>query len=77
MAVVCSIAILTVLLYLAHGPSPRIAGLCASAGLADRASSAAHLNGMGSEDNYTLSTFTTRADLSVVILAGSSCRPCC
>ena len=77
-AVVCSIAIMTVLLYLAHGVSVKtttallgtIAGLCASAVLASWASQAAHLNGLGSEDNYTLSTLTTRADLSGVILCG-------
>lgn len=77
-AVVCSIAIMTVLLYGAHGLSTKtttallgtIFGLAASAGLADWASTAAHLNGLGSEDNYTLSTLTTRADLSGVILCG-------
>ncbi len=77
-AVVCSVAIMTVLLYVAHGLSIKtttallgtIAGLCASAGLADWASRAAHLNGLGSEDNYTLSTLTTGADLSGVILCG-------
>ena len=77
-ALVTSIAIMTVLLYLAHGVSAKttiallgtIFGLGLTAGLATWASSAAHLNGLGTEDNFTLSALTTRGDLSGVILCG-------
>ena len=77
-ALVTSIAIMTVLLYLAHGVSAKttiallgtIFGLGLTAGLATWASSAAHLNGLGTEDNFTLSALTTRSDLSGVILCG-------
>ncbi|MGL5859230.1 MAG: YibE/F family protein [Angustibacter sp.] len=77
-ALVTSILIMTVLLYLAHGFSAKtttallgtIFGLGASAGLASWATGAAHLNGLGSEEGFRLSALTTGEDLSGVVLCG-------
>jgi uncharacterized membrane protein len=77
-ALVTSIGLMTVLLYLAHGMSNRtttallgtIFGLVVAAAGADWATGAAHLTGLGSEDNYSLSTLTSQADLSGVVLCG-------
>jgi uncharacterized membrane protein len=71
-------SIMMVILYLAHGFSAKttiallgtLAGVWLSAGLADWVSGAAHLNGLGSEENYTLSRLTGGSDLSGVVLAG-------
>lgn len=76
-AFVGSVAIMIVLLYIAHGVSAKtttallgtVAGLAVTAGLATWASSAAHLNGLTGEDNYTLSMLTG-GTLSGIILCG-------
>ena len=77
-AVVGSIAVMTVVLYLAHGFSAKtttallgtIFGLGLSAGIAAWACSDAHLNGLNSESNYQLSQLTGGADLSGIIVCG-------
>lgn len=69
---------MTLVLYLAHGVSAKtttallgtIFGLALTAGLADWASRIGHLNGLSSEENYTLAQLTGEADLSGVILCG-------
>jgi uncharacterized membrane protein len=76
-AFVGSVAIMIVLLYVAHGVSAKtttallgtVAGLAVTAGLALWASGAAHLNGLTSQDNYTLSMLTG-GTLSGIILCG-------
>ncbi|MBT0769027.1 YibE/F family protein [Kineosporia sp. J2-2] len=73
-----SIAVMTVVLYLAHGVSAKttaallgtVSGLALTALLADWASTAGHLNGLSSEENYTLAQLTGSSDLSGVILCG-------
>jgi uncharacterized membrane protein len=77
-AVVGSIAVMTVVLYLAHGVSAKtttallgtIFGLGLSGGIAAWASSAAHLNGLSSQDNYQLSQLAGGIDLSGIIVCG-------
>ncbi|GAB3281300.1 YibE/F family protein [Kineosporia babensis] len=77
-AMVGSIAVMTIVLYLAHGFSAKtttallgtIFGLALMAGLAHWASSIGHLNGLSSEENSTLAQLTGDADLSGVILCG-------
>lgn len=77
-AMVGSIAVMTVVLYLAHGVSAKtttallgtIFGLALMAGLAEWASTIGHLNGLSSEENFTLAQLTGNADLSGVILCG-------
>ncbi len=77
-AVVGSIAVMTVVLYLAHGVSAKtttallgtIFGLLLSGGIAAWASSAAHLNGLSSQDNYQLSQLAGGIDLSGIIVCG-------
>jgi uncharacterized membrane protein len=76
-AFVGSVAIMIVLLYVAHGVSAKtttallgtVAGLAVTAGLALWGSSAAHLNGLTSEDNATLGMLTG-GSLSGIILCG-------
>lgn len=76
-AFVGSVAIMIVLLYVAHGVSAKtttallgtVAGLAVTAGLATWGSRAAHLNGLTGEDNYTLSMLTG-GTLSGIILCG-------
>lgn len=76
-AFVGSVAIMIVLLYVAHGVSAKtttallgtVAGLAVTAGLAMWASGSAHLNGLTGEDNYTLSMLTG-GTLSGIILCG-------
>lgn len=70
--------IMSVILYLVHGLSNKtttallgtLAGIWVTAGLAWWISSAAHLNGLVSEENFTLSRLTTGADIRAVILCG-------
>jgi len=77
-ALVGSIAVMTVVLYLAHGVSAKtttallgtVSGLALTAGLADWASHAGHLNGLSSEENAQLTQLTGTSDLSGVILCG-------
>lgn len=77
-AVVGAIAVMTVVLYLAHGVSAKtttallgtIFGLALSGVLAAWAASAAHLTGLSSEDNYVLSQLTGGLDLSGIIVCG-------
>ena len=77
-ALVGSVAIMVVILYVAHGISAKtttallgtVAGLGVTAGLAWWASGAAHLNGLTSEDNYTLSMLLRGQNLSGLILCG-------
>ncbi|GAA3638189.1 hypothetical protein GCM10022223_66430 [Kineosporia mesophila] len=77
-ALIGSVAVMTVVLYLAHGVSAKttaallgtIFGLALTAGLADWASTVGHLNGLSSEENYTLAQLTGSSDLSGVILCG-------
>ncbi len=77
-ALVGSIAVMTVVLYLAHGISTKtttallgtIFGLLLSTGIAAWASGAAHLNGLSSETDYTLTQLTGNSDLSGIILCG-------
>ncbi len=77
-ALVGSVAIMVVILYVAHGISAKtttallgtVAGLAVTAGLAVWASGAAHLNGLTSEDNYTLSMLMHGQNLSGLILCG-------
>jgi uncharacterized membrane protein len=71
-------AIMIVILYLAHGFSTKtttallgtLTGIWVTAALATWATTAAHLNGLGNEDNLTLSRLTTGAGLDNLILAG-------
>jgi uncharacterized membrane protein len=71
-------AIMLVLLYLAHGISIRtttaligtLFGLAASAALGTWAVSAAHLTGVGSEDDQTLTAVAGQVQLSGLLLAG-------
>jgi uncharacterized membrane protein len=71
-------SIMMVILYLAHGFSAKtttallgtLTGVWLSAGLAAWVSAAAHLNGLGSEENVALSRLTGGGDLSGVVLAG-------
>jgi len=73
-----SVAVMTVVLYLAHGISAKtttallgtVFGLAATAGLAYWATGAAHLNGLSTEENYTLVQITGVDDLSGVIVCG-------
>lgn len=73
-----STAIMVVILYLAHGISMKtttallgtIFGLVLTAVLGWAAASAAHLTGLSSEDDYTLSTLTGGTDLSGIVLCG-------
>jgi len=73
-----STAIMVVILYLAHGISMKtttallgtIFGLGLTAALGWAAASAAHLTGLSSEDDYTLSTLTGGTDLSGIVLCG-------
>jgi uncharacterized membrane protein len=77
-ALVSSAAIMFVLLYLAHGVSIRtttaligtLFGLGASAALGTWAVSAAHLTGVGSEDDLTLTSVAGQVRLSGLLLAG-------
>ncbi len=77
-AVVGSIAVMTLVLYLAHGISAKtttallgtIFGLALSGGLTAWAASAAHLNGLSTEDNYVISQLTGGLDLSGIIICG-------
>jgi uncharacterized membrane protein len=77
-AVVGSIAVMSVVLYLAHGISAKtttallgtIFGILLSGGIAAWACSAAHLNGLGSETNITITQITGTADLSGIIVCG-------
>jgi uncharacterized membrane protein len=70
--------IMSVILYLVHGLSNKtttallgtLAGIWVTAGLAWWISGAAHLNGLVSEENFTLSRLTTGGDIKAVILAG-------
>lgn len=73
-----SVAIMTVILYLAHGFTAKttaallgtIFGLAVTAALAAWTGSAAHLNGLTGEDTYLLSALTGGGDLSGIILCG-------
>jgi uncharacterized membrane protein len=73
-----SVAIMVVILYLAHGFSMKtttallgtVAGLGLTALLGWAAASAAHLTGLSSEDDFTLSTLTGGTDLSGIVLCG-------
>jgi uncharacterized membrane protein len=77
-AVVGSIAVMTLVLYLAHGVNTKtttallgtIFGLAISGGITAWAASAAHLNGLSTEDNYQLSQLTGGLDLSGIIVCG-------
>jgi uncharacterized membrane protein len=77
-AVVGSIAVMTLVLYLAHGVSAKtttallgtIFGLVLSGAITAWAASAAHLNGLSTEDNYVLSQLTGGLDLSGIIVCG-------
>lgn len=77
-AVAGSIAVMTVVLYLSHGFSAKtttallgtILGLVISGGLAAWSASAGHLNGLSSEENYTVSQLTGGLDLSGIIVCG-------
>ena len=70
--------IMSVILYLVHGLSNKtttallgtLAGIWVTAGLAWWISGAAHLNGLVSEENFTLSRLTTGGDIRAVILCG-------
>lgn len=71
-------AIMTLVLYLAHGFSLKttaallgtVLGLVLTAGLAVLAVGAVGLRGLGTEDSYYLTTLTGQADLSGLVLAG-------
>ena len=77
-ALVTSVAVMAVVLYLAHGFSMKttaaylgtVFGLMLTTALAWWAASSAHLNGLSSEENYTLSQLTGNRDLSGIILCG-------
>jgi len=77
-AVVGAIAVMTVVLYLAHGVTAKtttallgtIFGLALTGVLTAWAASAAHLNGLSTEDNYVLSQLTGGIDLSGIIICG-------
>jgi uncharacterized membrane protein len=77
-ALVGSVAIMIVLLYVAHGVSAKtttallgtVAGLAVTAGLATWAAGAAHLNGLTNEDNVTLGMLIGGGNLSGIILCG-------
>jgi uncharacterized membrane protein len=77
-ALVSSAAIMFVVLYLAHGVSIRtttaligtLFGLGASAALGTWAVGAAHLTGVGSEDDVTLTAVAGQVRLSGLLLAG-------
>jgi uncharacterized membrane protein len=77
-AIVGSIAVMTVVLYLAHGVSAKtttallgtIFGLVLAGGLTVWAASAAHLNGLSTEDNYRISQLTGGINLSGIIVCG-------
>jgi len=77
-AVVGSIAVMTLVLYLAHGVSAKtttallgtIFGLALSGGITAWAASAAHLNGLNTEDNYVINQLTGGLDLSGIIVCG-------
>jgi len=77
-AVVGSIAVMTVVLYLAHGMSAKtttallgtIFGLALTGVITAWAASAAHLNGLSTDDNYVLSQLTGGLDLSGIIVCG-------
>jgi uncharacterized membrane protein len=77
-ALVGSAAIMFIVLYLAHGVSIRtttaligtLFGLAASAGLGTWAVSAAHLTGVGSEDDLVLTAVAGQVRLSGLLLAG-------
>ncbi|WGW13381.1 YibE/F family protein [Saxibacter everestensis] len=76
-ALVSSTAIMYVVLYLAHGVSARtttallgtLAGIGLTVGLGFWAADAAHLNGIGSEDSYTLAS-NTDMQLGSLVLCG-------
>lgn len=76
--VVASAAIVFAVLYLAHGVSVRtttallgtLAGLGVAAGLGWWAVHAAHLTGVGSEDDLTVRAYADRVQLSGLLLAG-------
>ncbi|GAB2686888.1 YibE/F family protein [Thalassiella azotivora] len=73
-----SVAIMVVILYLAHGFSMKtttallgtVAGLVLTALLGWWAASATHLSGLSSEDDYVLSSLTGGGDLRGVVLCG-------
>lgn len=73
-----STAIMTVVLYLAHGFTLKttaallgtVLGLLLTAGLASVAVAAVSLRGLGGEDSYYLTSMTGEADLSGLVLAG-------
>jgi len=77
-AVVGSIAVMTLVLYLAHGISAKtttallgtIFGLVLSGAITAWAASTAHLNGLNTEDNYVVSQLTGGLDLSGIIVCG-------
>lgn len=77
-AVTGSSAIMLVVLYLAHGVNAKttiallgtLAGLLVAATLAWWVSSAAHLDGLTSEDNFQLSRLTTGNGLAGIVLCG-------
>jgi uncharacterized membrane protein len=77
-AVVAASAIMTVLLYLAHGVSVKtttallgtLAGLAATAGVSRWATAATHLTGLDSEEGSRLSQLTGGAGIGGVILCG-------
>lgn len=78
LAVVTATAIMIPVLYLAHGVSARttvallgtVAGLAVTAWLAAAATSAAHLDGLVSDEDFELSRLTTGGGLTGVVLAG-------
>ena len=78
LAVVTAAAIMIPVLYLAHGVNARtttallgtVAGLAVTAGLAAFATSAAHLDGLVSDEDFELSRLTTGGGLGGVVLAG-------
>jgi uncharacterized membrane protein len=77
-AAVGASAIMIVIVYLAHGVSTKsstaligtLIGIWLVAGLGLWAASAAHLNGLDSEDNLTISRLTDGKDLSGIVLCG-------
>lgn len=77
-ALLGSVAIMTVVLYMAHGFTAKttaaligtVVGLAITAGLATWATSASHLNGLSSEESFDLTQVTALPDLSGLILCG-------
>jgi uncharacterized membrane protein len=77
-ALLGSVAIMTVVLYLAHGFTAKttaalvgtVVGLAITAGLATWATRASHLNGLSTEESFDLTQITALPDLSGLILCG-------